>query len=137
MRPRRDPLIRAGHRAEKQPMKAPSDLYRAEPALSDRNHTGKLEQNVTPFHPVRRPAPDFPPAMTVHPTLASYRPPGVSVEPLRLAATARSPWPPASPTRYFREIVAAVAELDVEVALHGELVRWNKGRIDFAAACPP
>jgi ATP-dependent DNA ligase len=36
-------------------------------------------------------------------------------------------------TRYFPEIVAAVAELDVDVALDGELVLWNEGRIDFAA----
>jgi ATP-dependent DNA ligase len=36
-------------------------------------------------------------------------------------------------TRYFPEIVDAVAELDVDVALDGELVLWNEGRIDFAA----
>jgi ATP-dependent DNA ligase len=36
-------------------------------------------------------------------------------------------------TRYFPEIVAAVAELDVDVVLDGELVCWNEGRVDFAA----
>ncbi len=36
-------------------------------------------------------------------------------------------------TRYFPEIAAAVCELDVDVALDGELVCWNEGRIDFAA----
>ena len=36
-------------------------------------------------------------------------------------------------TRYFPEIVAAVAELDVEVVLDGELVLWREGRVDFAA----
>jgi ATP-dependent DNA ligase len=36
-------------------------------------------------------------------------------------------------TRYFPEIVDAVAELDVDVVLDGELVCWNHGRVDFAA----
>jgi ATP-dependent DNA ligase len=36
-------------------------------------------------------------------------------------------------TRYFPEIVGAVAELDVDVVLNGELVCWNEGRVDFAA----
>jgi ATP-dependent DNA ligase len=36
-------------------------------------------------------------------------------------------------TRYFPEIVGAVADLDVDVVLDGELVCWNEGRVDFAA----
>lgn len=36
-------------------------------------------------------------------------------------------------TRYFPEVIDAVAELDVDVVLDGELVCWNQGRIDFAA----
>lgn len=36
-------------------------------------------------------------------------------------------------TRYFPEIAAAVGELDVDVALDGELVVWNEGRTDFSA----
>ncbi|MCE3556306.1 hypothetical protein LWC33_33300 [Pseudonocardia sp. RS11V-5] len=36
-------------------------------------------------------------------------------------------------TRYFPEIVAAVAELGQDVVLDGELVVWQRGRLDFAA----
>jgi ATP-dependent DNA ligase len=36
-------------------------------------------------------------------------------------------------TGYFPEIAAALAELDVEVVLDGELVLWREGRLDFAA----
>ena len=36
-------------------------------------------------------------------------------------------------TRYFPEIVAAVAELGEDVVLDGELVVWRQGRLDFAA----
>ncbi|MFC5948380.1 hypothetical protein ACFQH9_08850 [Pseudonocardia lutea] len=36
-------------------------------------------------------------------------------------------------TRYFPEIVAALAELGEDVVLDGELVVWQQGRLDFAA----
>jgi len=36
-------------------------------------------------------------------------------------------------TRYFPEVAAAVAELDRDVVLDGELVVWRQGRLDFAA----
>ena len=36
-------------------------------------------------------------------------------------------------TRYFPEIVAAVAALDADVVLDGELVVWREGRLDFTA----
>src|SRR5690349_5691836 len=36
-------------------------------------------------------------------------------------------------TRYFPEIVAAVAALGEDVVLDGELVVWQQGRLDFAA----
>jgi ATP-dependent DNA ligase len=35
--------------------------------------------------------------------------------------------------RYFPEIVDAVAELDCDAVLDGELVVWNAGHLDFAA----
>jgi ATP-dependent DNA ligase len=36
-------------------------------------------------------------------------------------------------TRYFPEIAAAVAELEQDVVLDGELVVWHRGRLDFLA----
>jgi ATP-dependent DNA ligase len=36
-------------------------------------------------------------------------------------------------TRYFPEVVAALAELAVDVVLDGELVLWRQGQLDFGA----